>query len=136
VADRAAKRPTVHSDLASLGAFVQQLADADPPNPLAIIEASGFDVKGSSGHGKADFEVRQGPVSGSAAAVARAEKTRTSYDWEYGTNPAALQRAESTVRADIVIAGLTVGVLDSFRYQTVTKDGTRDWSDVVSLLVR
>ena len=116
VGDRDAKRLTVHNDLAQLGAFVQQLADTDLENALAIIEASGFDVKGSSGHGKSDFEAKQGPVSGSAHVVARAEKTRSaSYDWEHGTKPAALQRAESTVKADTV---------------------TSDWGDVVSLLVR
>jgi hypothetical protein len=47
-----------------------------------------------------------------------------------------VQRAESTVRANAVILGLTVGVLYDFRYRTETKDGTSDLCDVVSLLVR
>jgi hypothetical protein len=92
-------------------------------------------VKKSSGHGKPDFEAKPGLVSGSVRLFVRAERTRASYDWEYGTDETSWTRIDSTVRADAELSGLSRGTRYFFRYRPVTKAGVGDWSQVVSLLV-
>ena len=92
-------------------------------------------VKASSGHGKGLFEVKAGAVSGSVHLYARAVRTRASYDWEYGSDELTWTRLDSTVRADIVLTGLTPAVRYFFRWRRVTRAGKGDWSQVVSFLV-
>jgi len=102
---------------------------------LEIVALSGLSVKKSSGHGKPHFEVNQGPVSGSVHIVARAERTRASYEWQYRLDGTTWTSAEDTVQADQWLYGLTRGVRCFFRYRARTKAGLGDWSEVVSSLV-
>ncbi len=95
-----------------------------------------MNVKKSSGHGKADFDVKQGPVSGSVHLVARAERTRASYQWESRTEEGTWMPLEPTVRSDVKLHGLTPALSYFFRYRAVTKAGIGNWSQVVSWLVR
>jgi hypothetical protein len=131
---RKAARAVVHCDLRQVQCFVQSLADASPADAAAIVESSGMSVKASSGHGKADFDVKVGPVSGSVHLYARAAKTRSSYDWEHSLDGVTWTRAESTVRADTVLS-VTPRARSYFRFRRVTKDGVGAWSQVVSVMV-
>ncbi len=135
---RDAKLQAVHSDLDGLRTYVQHVADGSPTveTAAAIIESAGMSVKKSSGHGKTDFEVKQGPVSGSVHLVARAEPTRASYQWEYGTEEGAWTPLDPTVRSDAKLHGLTSALPYFFRYRAVTKAGIGNWSQVVSFLVQ
>jgi hypothetical protein len=92
-------------------------------------------VKKSSGHGKPDFEVKPGPVSGSVHLFARAARTRASYDWEYGIDESTWTRLDSTVRADAELYGLAQGTRYFFRVRSVTKAGVGNWSQALSVLV-
>jgi hypothetical protein len=129
------KLAVVRTDLRYEKAYVQQVADASPAAAESIIESAGMSVKKSSGHGKPDFEVRRGTVSGSVRIVARAAGTRASYDWEYGTDETSWTRADPTVRADTVLSGLKSATRYFFRYRPVTNAGVGNWSRVVSLAV-
>ncbi len=92
-------------------------------------------VERSSGHGKADFEVKRSLVPGTVVLVARAAKGRASYDWQYGRNGITWVDVGATLRADATIRGLTPGVRYLFRLLVVTPAGKGDWSDAFSLLV-
>jgi hypothetical protein len=136
VAARNAKLLAVKSDLDTLRSYVQRLADQHLATAAAAIVASaGMSVKRSSGHGKPDFEVKPGPVSGSVHLFARAARTRASYDWEYGTDETLWTRMDATVRADKELSGLAQGTRYFFRVRSVTKEGVGNWSQVLSLLV-
>lgn len=95
-----------------------------------------MDVKRSSGHGKPDFLLTQGPVTGSVALAVKAARTRASYDWEYSLDEISWIRADSTVLADTELYGLEAGTGYFFRHRVVTKAGVGDWSQVLSLFVR
>ena len=134
-AERNAMRAVVHNDLRQVRSFVQSIADASPADAAAIAETSGMSVKRSSGHGKADFDVKPSPVSGTVHLYARAARTRSSYDWEHSIDGVTWIRVDSTVRADTVIPNLAPRTRHSFRFRRVTKEGVGDWSQVVSALV-
>jgi hypothetical protein len=136
VAARNAKLLAVQSDLNTLRSYVQRIADAHPgAAAAAIVESAGMSVKRSSGHGKPDFEVKRGPVSGSVHLFARAARTRASYDWAYGADESLWTRIDSTVRADAEVSGLAPGTRYFFRVRSVTKEGVGNWSQVLSLIV-
>ena len=128
-------RAVVHGDLRQLQRFVQGIADARPADAAAIAETSGMSVKRSSAHGKADFDVKPSPVSGSVHLYVRAAKTRSSYDWEHSSDGVTWIRVASTVRADTVIPNLAPRTRYSFRFRRVTKEGVGGWSQVASVLV-
>jgi hypothetical protein len=134
-AARNATRAVVHADLRYVQSFVQSIADARPAEAASIVESSGLNVKRSSGHGKADFDVKVGPVSGSVHLYARAAKTRSSYDWEHSIDAVTWIRVASTVRADTVIPNVAPRTRNYFRFRRVTKEGVGGWSQVVSVLV-
>ena len=131
---RNAQKAVVHGDLRQVQNFVQGLADLTHDGAM-IIARSGMSVKMSSGHGKPDFEVKLGKVSGWVHLYARAAKTRASYDWAYSLDGVTWIVRPSTVRADTVIPNLAPRTRYFFRYRCVTKDGVGDWSQVVSILV-
>jgi hypothetical protein len=122
--------------LQQLQRYVQNMADQAPAaEAAAIIERAGMSVKDVAGPSKATFVVKAGRVTGSAHAYARAAKTRASFDWQLSSDGERWVSIASTVRADATFDELTAGTLYWFRYRTVTKEGTSDWSEPVSLLV-
>jgi hypothetical protein len=133
--ERNAMRAVVYSDLRHVRSFVQRIADGRPADAASIAERSGMSVKRSSGHGKADFDVKPGRVEGSVHLYARAAKTRSSYDWQHSSDGVTWVPVASTVRADTVITDLAPRTRQYFRFRRNTKDGVGDWSQVVSVLV-
>jgi hypothetical protein len=85
--------------------------------------------------GKPPFEAKHGRVSGTVHLVARAAKTRASYDWQQSSDDVVWIDLPRTVRADAHVSGLVAGLRYWFRYRTVTREGVSDWSEVVSLFV-
>ena len=133
--ERDAKLATVNGDLSSLRAYVQDVANASPGAAEAVIASAGMSVKGSSGHGKPDFEAKQGPTSGTARLVARAAKVRASYDWQQSSDGMTWVDLARTMRADADVEGLSAGTRYVFRVRKLTQDGIGEWSQVVALLV-
>lgn len=126
----------VTQDLRHLGAYVQQVADADPSRAEAIIESSGFHVKKVGARSKNELAVTQGDVSGAAHLVAKAPVRRGSYDWQYSTDGETWTNAPSTLGATTDITGLTPGKRYAFRFRSLTKSGLTDWSQIAWLLVK
>jgi hypothetical protein len=131
---RQAALVTVQRDLDALRAFVQALAEQSPDGGAAIIANAGMSVKNATGPVKSGFVVKQGSVSGTARMIARAEGTRASYEWQYSQDGETWLSLESTVQASQDVTGLVPGTIYFFRYRSLTKDGTGDWSQVVSLM--
>jgi hypothetical protein len=67
--------------------------------------------------------------------IAKAERTRASYEFQYSLDEKSWVSAEMTVKAHQDVTGLVAGRLYFFRYRSVTKAGVGDWSQVVSLLL-
>jgi hypothetical protein len=134
-AERDARLETVVLALSSLRRYVQHVANASPGEAEAIIASAGMSVKRSSGHPKPAFEAKQGPVSGTALLVAKAPKTRASYDWQSSLDGIVWVDLERTMRADTAVSGLVACNRYLFRYRVLKKDGVGDFSDAVSLLV-
>jgi hypothetical protein len=131
---RQAALVTVQMDLNALCKFVQHLAEASPDAGLAIIANAGMSVKNATGPLKSGFVVKPGRVSGTARMIARAEGAKASYDWAYSPDGETWLSLESTVEARQDVTGLIPGKVYFFRYRSLTRAGTGDWSDVVSLL--
>jgi hypothetical protein len=134
-ADRDAKLAKVRTDLSALCNYVERVAGQSPGEAEAIIASAGMSVKRSSGHSKAAFEAKPGPVSGTVVLRARAERVRASYDWQVSKDGVVFEDIARTTRADATVSGLTAGKVYSFRYRALTKDGLGNFSEVVSLLV-
>jgi hypothetical protein len=132
---RRAALVTVQTDLQALCTFVQQLAGASPDTGPAIIENAGMSLKNATGPVKSGFVVKQGKVSGTARLIARAETTRASYEWQYSLDGELWVSLESTMQASQDVPALVPGKMYFFRYRSLTKAGTGDWSQVVSLRV-
>jgi hypothetical protein len=141
----ALNEPTRNGDYLGYAKHVAQCIESHPDvfatprvpreRGVEIIALSGLCLKRSSGHGKPAFAAKRGRVSGSVHIVARAERTRAAYDWQYGTDGVTWTSTETTTRADQWLYGLTPGVEYFFRYRVSTKGVVGDWSQVVSLLV-
>ena len=135
-ARNAAKRAAVAA-LQILTGIVQVQADANPEQADAIITSAGMSVKKAPTRTVISFNVKQGPVTGSARAIAKAAATRASYDWEWSADGGKTWTpAPSSLQAKTTITGLPVGTTVMFRHRAVTKAGPGDWSQVVTLLVK
>jgi hypothetical protein len=114
---------------------VQHLAGASLDTGPAIIANAGLSFKNATGPVKSGFVVKHGKVSGTARLIARAEGTRASYDWQYSPNRGTWLSLKSTVQANQQAYGLVPGRVYFFRCRSLTKAGTGDWSELVSLLM-
>jgi hypothetical protein len=133
---RNAKLAVVHTDLKSLLAYVQGVADAaNPSNAEAIIESSGMTVRKVTLHDKPAIAVKQLSVSGSVEIIAKSVAHRAAYDWQYSTDQKTFTSLPPTLQAKTTVSGLTVATVYYFRFQPLIKTGEENWSQIVSLLV-
>ena len=75
-------------------------------------------------------------LSGVVELDARAVAPSASYYWQFSLDGKSWTSAPETMKHVTVIAGLTPGQTYSFRFRALTRKGMRDWSQVVSLIVR
>jgi hypothetical protein len=131
------KRTALIALLEQLRAYVQSIADATPENGAAIIESAGLPVRKPANHGPRTFEVKAGPVTGSAKLYAKSVGPRSAYLWQYSVDAGKTWVDwPATVQAKTIITGLTPGVTAEFRYQPVSKTGEGDWSQTVSMVIK
>jgi hypothetical protein len=134
---RNAKLATLRTDLETLKAYVQGVADAaNPTNAASIIESAGMTVRTITLHDKPALGVKQGSVSGSVNLAAKAPAHRASYAWQYSTDQKTWTSVPQTLQAKTGVSGLTAGTTYYFRVQVLTMTGEGDWSQIVSLLVK
>src|ERR1700749_88853 len=81
------KYDVVLKNVHGLLAYVQGLADnaVDEPTAISIINLSGFDLKNRGVRVKAPLAIKNGPVSGSVALIAKSAGTRSSYNSRQST---------------------------------------------------
>ena len=137
-ATRNAKRRALLNTMHVLKGSVQLAANADPANAQTIINSAGLSVRAAPAvHPKADLAAKDGITSGSVKLVARAiPNHRGTYDWQWSQDQKAWTTVPSTVQAHTIINGLPVAVTVYFRHRTVTKAGTSDWGQSISIQVR
>jgi hypothetical protein len=135
---RNAKLAVVKADLASLKNYVQNVVDAsNPANAESIIGSAGMAIRKVTLHDKPALAVTQGSVSGTVTLTAKAAATKAAYNWQYSTDQKTWTSLPQTLKAKTAVSGLTSGTTYSFRSQALTpKEGTSDWGQVVSLLVK
>jgi hypothetical protein len=138
VVQRNAARKSLVQLLELLRANVQNAADADPDNALAIIESAGIGLRKPTVRKARVFGATPGPVSGSAKLMAPSAGPRSSYEWEVSTDGGKTWVAvPPSIQAKTTVQDLASGTTVQFRYRAVTpKTGAGDWSAPALLLVQ
>jgi hypothetical protein len=135
-AERNANRAVVHNDLELERAYVRTLAGALPvAEALELIAASGFSAKKATTYVKPPFAAEAGATPGSAHLIARAEKRRATYYWQYSKDGITWISLEETNEANQWVYDLEPRTYYWFRYRVRTKAGLGDWSDPFRLLI-
>ena len=115
--------------------YVEKVANDDFENGEVIILSAGMNAKKVAVHLPRQFKVKNTELPGQVKAVTTGVD-RASFIWEHTTTPGVAAnwvRAATTVKAQVVISGLTSGVIYSFRVAVVTKNGQGPWSNVLNL---
>jgi len=140
-AARNAKYDIVLNDLRDLLGYVQKIADdaGDENAAIAIIQASGFDLKNHGVRVKPDLEVKQGPASGEVRMIAKAApkaEGRAMYEWQKSADEIVWLPIFTTLGTRGIVNGLTPDSKWYFRVRVLNKFGTKGWSSVVSIIVQ
>jgi hypothetical protein len=128
------KRRALKAALGHLRDSVQLAAEQSSELCEAIVESAGMKLKGRRAPGKAAFAVKRGRVAGSARCVARRVGTRATYFWEMSEDGASWVRLRDTLQASTAVGGLTVGRTYYFRFRSLCRRVTSDYSDTVAFL--
>ena len=136
-ANRDVKLGIAKKNLTGIKSYVQGLADAAPDEvtAIAIIKASGFDLKNNGKIVKPDISAKNGDVSGSAKIICKSAGARSAYHFRHSIDEVNWVNDPTSLQAKTVINGLTPGVKTFFQYQPITKDGEGDWSQSVWIYV-
>jgi hypothetical protein len=139
-AARNEKYDIVLNDLRDLQSYVQKLADdaGDVNTAIAIIQASGFDLKNRGVRVKPDLQVKQGQASGQVIMIAKAaprSEGRAIYEWQKSNDGTKWEPIFTTLGGRGIVNGLDPDSKWYFRVRVITKDGSKAWSSVVSIIV-
>jgi hypothetical protein len=137
-ATRNLKYDAVLKNVHGLQNHVQTLADnaVDEHTSIAIIIASGFDLKNKGVRVKPDFAVENGTVSGSVKLKAKSAGNRAAYEWRRSPNNTTWTELPPTLQARVNVDGLTPASIMYFQYRAILKDGATSWSQSVSIVVQ
>jgi hypothetical protein len=119
-----------------LAAYVENIANADPANAVAIILSAGMEIKGKGGRTNQGSDVVAGK-SGEIIISCPAEKGAT-YEFQMCTdftNEANWKRIYIGTKSKFVMKGLTPGMRYYFRVCAITKEGVQPWTVVKGLFV-
>jgi len=137
VATRDAARDDLVLSLHAFKGNVQLLGDANPAQAEEIFASLGWAVRKTGPRIQAPLTVKAGVVSGSVNLRAKAAAARASYDWAWSADGGKTwTEALSTLTSKTTITGLPVAMTCQFRFRSVTKAGTSDWSQVITFVVR
>ena len=135
---RDAKADELRGLLRDLGAYVQHISDATPADATSILRSAGFDVRSDARFEKPDFYVRRGSASGQVICFPKAGGVVAFYEVQYMAPGGAWVSTPIGFKTKVVISGLTVGSMYSFRYRRVVKGPSSvesDWSQTVTFVV-
>jgi len=126
----------VISDLRSLTAYVQGIANANPAKAEAIITSAGLKVKRAGQIDKQDFTVKNNSVSGTVDLIAKGiEVAHAAHDWGMCTDGINWTMLTPTLAAHTQVIGLTRGSIVYFRHREILKSGPGGWSQVANIVV-
>jgi hypothetical protein len=104
---------------------------------LKVAESAGMTLKKPSGpRNKPELAVKFSGLSGIVELDAKAVAPSTTYYWQFSLDGRTWTSVPETMKHVTVISGLTPGQTYYFRFRALTRKGMRDWSQVVSLIVR
>src|SRR5262249_13451610 len=122
--------------LEALRIVAQIAVDADPNQAATLAASAGMKLRRATLHTKADFEVDDGPVSGSAHLIAKAIAGAVLYYWEVSSDQKSWSVAADSTKAHAILTGLTPGQTYWFRFRARTRKGMSDYSIILSHIVR
>lgn len=126
------------ADLRHLADYVQSVAEAHatPTEAIAVIESAFMGVRKPVTRTKTELEARNDEMHGTVELIAKAVAPKATYFWQYSLDQVTWVNAPETMRASTAIGGLQSAQTYFFRFRSLTPGGPRDYSQVVSLLVR
>jgi hypothetical protein len=143
-AARDLKADALMTSLESWRAGVQVLVDANPEQAQALAELAGMFIAGVGARSKPVLALELGTQSGVVEADAnltllkkgRGKAKKTTINWRYNVNGAATYVSSSTPLASTVFSGLTPLTTLGVQVCITDADGTTEWSQAVTILVR
>ena len=134
--DKLAKRKLLQDLMTSLGAYVESVANLDPPNAITIIRSAGMEVKQALPPKPNGFRLKLTGKPGEVLLMTTRVRS-SAYKWEYTTTPDVdsswLVYVENMNR-EILLKGLQSGLRYYFRV-AVIQDKAGPWSQVISTIV-
>jgi hypothetical protein len=138
VAARNLKYDVVLKNVHTLQSYVQGLADnaVDEHTSIAIINASGFDLKNKGVRVKPDLAVENAEISGSVQLVAKSAGRRSAYEWRKSADNVTWADLPSTLQAKTTVHDLPLASTMYFQYRAILKEGVGNWSQSVNIIVQ
>jgi hypothetical protein len=146
-ATRDADRDVLVESMQSERLYVESVANATPGRAIQIIEKAGLLVAGAPKHTKGILTLRTGNPSGTVACEAyvalllgvgaKHPAGARFFNWQYTLDGSrTFITLPSTPHGKTVLANLTPLTTVGVRVSLTNVDGTTDWSQVVSIVVR
>jgi len=135
-ANKLAKRVLLHEAMTVLGAYVERIANQDPPNAVTIITSAGMEVKRALPAKPSGFRLKLTGVPGEVLLMT--DRVRSAgYKWEYTTTPDVQESWQvylENVNREVLVKGLTSATRYYFRVAVI---GHRigPWSQVINTVV-
>jgi hypothetical protein len=107
-----------------------------PADAAAVIVGAGLSVRKRTKRNKPPVRAVQGPTSGSAWLEALRVARIATYFWMFSLDQKNWSPAPETMKAKLLLTGLTPGQVYYFKFRALTSKGPVDYSQVVSLLVQ
>ncbi len=132
----AARRKVVR-DLNHVCDCVQAVAESKPTpeDAAACIAGAGLRVKRVTRRNKPPVRAGYGPNSGSVWLYLLRVAPVAMYFWQFSLDQKSWTDAPETMKAKLLVTGLTPGLVYYFRFRAHTRKGPVDYSQVVSLMV-
>jgi len=137
-ATRNAKRLVLHGLLQRLAVYVQEIANANPEQAVAIIESAGMDVKNSRGPAPRTFHLEPTGRQGEARVVVPKAGDNASYEYQYSLDGGVTWLPFPQLTTNYTTAplgGLKPGSMVHVRYRFTLKGVTSDWSGSMAIVV-
>jgi len=138
VALRDAKGRRLGETLSLLRAHVQNVVSEGmaPADAVAAIKSAYMSVKKTTTRSFSDVSVKSADVSGKVLLAAKAVAPGAVYVWEYSVDQSKWTPLPETMKSRTELAGLNPACVYYFRFRAFTRAGWKDYSHVVSLIVR
>jgi hypothetical protein len=134
-ADKHAKRKVLYDAMTHLGAYVEGIANMDPPNAVTIVTSAGMEVKLPGKPRPAGFRLQLTGKPGEVRLLTTSVKA-AAYKWQYTPTPTDINSwvtVESSL-AKLLLTGLTSVTRYYFRVAVIGHT-TGAWSTVINAVI-